>query len=267
MKKRALLLTIIIAILFSLIYFSYNHFVRKDNLIVNKTETKLEDSNDFYKISISYPNEKRDNEKVIQKYAEYKFNEKKDLWRVDGEDYNQRKEMLKNFPDSANFLFEYISDFEIVNSKKLNTTSYIFKNYEYTGGANGITTISTFSFSEDGKMEIENILNLKDDNNDIKLTKIMAKKLSENEKIKDYTEKEMIFQGLGLNCVDGENNFNKEACGSEAFFFGSNFQNFIIKDDGLVFIMNKYQVAAGAAGNPEVYFSWEELKPFLLLNI
>ncbi|MBP6855958.1 MAG: DUF333 domain-containing protein [Candidatus Pacebacteria bacterium] len=223
----------------------------------------LTDKNDFYSISISYPDEPWDSTGVIKQYAEYVFNQKKTEWKIGGQSYTNEQQLAAQFPDRPKMTYEYLSTFEKSTSPKLKTVSYVFTNYEFTGGAHGNTTITTFSFGASGQMKIEDILNFNDNHNDIALTKLTATKLLNDANIKTYTDENMVRDGLGLNCIAANGTFDKVACNRDGFFFPSNFQNFVITDTGLTFIMNRYQVAPYVAGNPKVSFTWEELKPFL----
>jgi hypothetical protein len=74
----------------------------------------------------------------------------------------------------------------------------------------------------------------------------------------------MLQEGLGIAYLkaDGKT-LDKAKCNCDGFFFPSNFQNFVIEDNGIRFIFNKYQIAPGSAGLPEIALDWETLKPYI----
>lgn len=75
-----------------------------------------------------------------------------------------------------------------------------------------------------------------------------------------YNE-QMLPEGLGLAYIKADGSFDKTK--SDGFDFISNFENFVILDEGIKFIFSQYQVAPYAAGMPEVVVGWDELKPYL----
>ncbi|MFO0743452.1 MAG: RsiV family protein [Candidatus Paceibacterota bacterium] len=79
-------------------------------------------------------------------------------------------------------------------------------------------------------------------------------------------QEDMMDNGLGLAFLDKNDNFVQAKCACDGFLYPSNFQNFVVLDEGVKFIMNTYQVGAGALGNPEAIIPWSELKPYLNPN-
>ena len=229
----------------------------------SRTERKaaLTDSTSFYSISVEYPIERRDADNVMRDFVMERFNTKKEEWKTGGEVHLNELKVTAAFPDRANIKYTYDIEFEVFSSKKTNLISYLLTNYEYTGGANGNTTINTFVFSSDKKLvDIQSILDL-ENHNDVELTKLLAETA-----LSDTTLffKDFVYEGLGLSYLkpDGKT-LDKEKCDCDGFFFGSNFQNFIVKDSGIVFYFNKYDIAPGAAGVTSVLLTWEQLKPYL----
>jgi predicted porin len=229
----------------------------------SRTERKvaLTDSTSFYAISVEYPMERRDADNVMHDFVMDKFNTKKEEWKTGGEVHLNELKVTAAFPDRANIKYTYDIEFEAFSSKKTNIISYLFTNYEYTGGANGNTTVNTFAFSSDKKLvDIQSILDF-ENHNDVELTKLLAETA-----LSDTTLffRDFVYDGLGLSYLksDGKT-LDKEKCDCDGFFFGSNFQNFIVKDSGIVFYFNKYDIAPGAAGVTSVLLTWEQLKPYL----
>jgi hypothetical protein len=226
------------------------------------TEKKIEDKNDFYDISVTYPVDSRDKESAVEKFVTYKIDEKKSQWKIGGEAYLEEKKIESDFPDRPKMQYQYSITYKKYESKKFNTVSYLFTVYEFTGGANGNITVNTFTFDGKGAVTIDSVLDF-NDGKDIVLSRVLAETLIKSEG--ENASKDMVNDGLGLSYLkaDGKT-FDAQKCGCDGFFFGSNFQNFVIEDEGLRFIFNKYQVAPGASGLPEVVLPWNALKTFIV---
>ncbi len=226
----------------------------------------LADSNDFYNIKINLPQEEWDYTNKINEWADYIFADRQEAWSLDGEIYQLEQEINKDFPERAEIKYELAVNYDLNFASDYQTRSYRFHVYEYTGGANGRETINSYSFNEAGLVSIEDILLLAYNNNDITLSEMMRTKILADPLLKDYTNKEMVDQGLGLNCLNADKTFNTLACQLDGYFYGANLMNFSIRNSGLTFTFNEYEVAAGAVGTPSIFFGWEELEPFLNPN-
>jgi hypothetical protein len=266
MKKSSSIFIIFLIIIFSSIYFLFKH---KDTLLpvtmVSQTpqiqEKKIVDKNDFYDIEITYPEDVLDKAHTIESFVTYQVTQKKDQWKIGGDAYNEEKKIEKDFPDKPKAQYQFYITYKKYESKKWNTVSYVFTTFEFTGGANGNSTVNTFTFSKDGTLAIDSILNF-NNNNDIALTRLLANILLKREN----ASSDMVNDGLGLSFLkaDGKT-FDAKKCGCDGFFFPSNFQNFVVEDGGLRFLFNKYQVSPGVEGIPEIVMSYDMLKPYLLL--
>lgn len=234
-----------------------------DPLSVPAQAVTLKDENDFYTISVTYPVEAWDKSETLRQFAENLFKEKQELWRIGGEAHQAELKLSAEFPDKSKPHYEFLLTYSSSTSEKLKTNTYVFSGYEATGGANGNLIVNTFTFDENGEVKIEDIIDFNTEGNDIALTKILAKKIASDEALSAYTSEELINEGLGLDCLDEDGVFDAEACQADGFFFPSNFMRFVPQDGGLVFIMDKYMVAAGVANTPQFLFSWEELSPYL----
>lgn len=233
----------------------------KDSKKVN-----IVDKNSFYNIEAAYSADPLDRDSKMKEYVEAVVAKRKDEWKIGGKIYNEEqklaKEFAKDFPDIERGGYEMNIDYTRVFSKKMNTVTYIYNNYEFTGGAHGSTEVATFTFNKDGIVMIDKMLNMSS-NNDIAISKIIAKKLPAI--LGEYTDTQMINDGLGLSNLKADGvTLDKAKCNCDGFFFGSNLQNFKVTDSGIVFIMGQYQVAPYVAGMPEVLLTWEDLKDYLI---
>lgn len=218
--------------------------------------------NDFYSIYARYVNDEKDTKKEVESFIKNLVSTKQSEWKIGGVMYNGEQQVNKDFPDRTPTKYSLNISYNKSDSQKLGTISYVYNTYEFTGGAHGNTDVNTFSFKENKKVNIDNILNL-ENKNDIEISKLIAQKILNNQDLKDYTSKDTVYDGLGLNYLNAKGEFDKAKCDCDGFFYGSNLKNFIVTDSGLTFIMDKYQVAAGAAGNPEIVLTWSELSGFI----
>lgn len=231
----------------------------------NETVVVVEDSTDFYTITASYPAISLDTGNVIEQFINNKLTDQKELWKVGGVAYTEEMTLRKEFPERTNMKYSYSITYDKFSSEKYQTTSFLFNEYTFNGGANGNTVVYTFTFDKNGKrLDIAAVLDL-NNNNDIKLSKILAEEALKNDTIQ--FDKEMLYNGLGLSYLKADGvTLDKEKCKCDGYFFGSNLQNFIIKDTGITFIFSRGQIAAGAVGTPEINISWDKLSPFLMPN-
>lgn len=225
-----------------------------------ETEVNLKDANDFYSISAKYPVEKKDTNEDMKKFVEYVVKQKQEEWKIGGELYLAEKDIEKNFPDRSKMQYQLDISYTFSKSNMFNLTTYVFTLYEYTGGAHGGTNLATFTFGKNGRIAIEDILDI-NDNKDIEISRLIEKKLVSV--LGDSSSPETINEGLGLAYLREDNTIDLAKCNCDGYFFGSNLQNFVVTDNGIRFIMYQYQVAPYSAGMPEVTLSFEELKPYL----
>jgi hypothetical protein len=52
-------------------------------------------------------------------------------------------------------------------------------------------------------------------------------------------------------------------CKCDAFFFGSNLQCYVIRNEGIGFVFGKYVVGPGSSQTPEILLDWKTLAPFI----
>ncbi len=226
---------------------------------------KIEDITSFYTITAKFPLDTRDTLNVVEEYVEHLVAQKQEEWRIGGEAYTAEQQVSTDFPDRPAMIYELNINYKSFASERFQTVSYLLGSYEFTGGAHGLTIPATFTFGSQGRIAIEDIIDFVSNRNDILLTRLLAQKALAQ--LGDMTNKTMVDGGLGLAYLASDGiTFNRDACRCDGFFFPSNFQNFIIEDDGIVFVMNQYQVAPYAVGMPEILFTWDELGPFLNLE-
>lgn len=276
MKKNQIILLVLLIIALGALTFSLWKVFKnpnKENVVptatstvattstpLNLEEKKVTDNNEFYEISAKYPIDSRDTAKDVETFVLYKVKEKQQDWKIGGEIYNEEKAITKLYPDRAKMV--YIYDISYTAYESRGTVSYVFTTYEFTGGAHGNSVVNTFTFNDEGKVEIEDILNLSENNNDIKLSRILAKEIERSQG--DMFIEDMMMDGLGLAYLKADGvTLDKEKCNCDGFFFGSNFQNFYLTDEGITFLFNQYQVAPGASGIVKATLDWETLKPYL----
>ncbi len=233
---------------------------KSDTVPVTVTDEAIEASTDFYTISAKYPVEPRDTKGEMRTYVEYMVNEAREAWKDGGEIAEAERELSRMYPDRPAPRYELDIGYSVRESPKLDTRTYVFQHYQFTGGAHGNTTLATFTFGPNGKVAVEDILNF-DNGMDIELTKELARTLSAT--LATSTTLDAIYDGLGLSYLNPDGSFNREKCQCDGFFFPSNFQNFVVTDTGLTFIMGQYQVAPYVVGMPEASFTWRELTPYL----
>lgn len=227
------------------------------------TEKKavLADSTDFFTLHVEFPEDIRDSALIMQAFSHQLFKEKQEEWKVGGEMYLEEQKINAEFPDRAAMRYVLHQDFEKFEDDSLKTVSYLFSTYEYTGGANGNVYCRTFVFTNDKKVvDIQDILDFSN-YQDIALTKILAAKALSDTTLffKDFVE-----SGLGITYLKDDGvTLDQAKCQCDGFFFGSNFQNFVLGKEGITFYFPKYGIAPGVAGITKVHLTWAELKPYL----
>ena len=155
---------------------------------------------------------------------------------------------------------EYQINYTVVTSDSSKTVSYLMNEYENTGGASGNQKVTSFSFRNNQLLDIQKILNFSG-NNDIKLTRLLAEKAS-----KDTItfSSSMYNESFGLNFLQKDGvTLDKAKCKCDGFFFGSNLQCYVIRNEGIGFVFGKYVVGPGSSQTPEILLDWKTLEPFL----
>jgi hypothetical protein len=205
-----------------------------------KADVVVSDATDFYEIYATYPSEMRDKNSVMEKAIIDIVKLKQKEWKTGGDLYNEEQKLKVQYPDRPSVKYELNIQYDKYESQSKGTVSYVFKMYEFTGGAHGNTGLSTYTYDDKGLIYADKFLNLNDDNSRA-LTSLLKEKLIAS--LKDLYNPEMLNSGL-----------------SDIY---KNFDNFVVLDEGIKFIFGQYQVAPYAAGQPEVLMGWEELEIFI----
>jgi hypothetical protein len=201
------------------------------------------DSTANYLIKVNYPAEPQDKEEVMKKWVDLKLSDKKFEW--------------KNLTTPRN---EYQINYSVVQSDSSQTVSYLMNEYENTGGASGNQKVTSFSFRNNQLMDIQGILNFSN-GNDLQLTKLLAAKAATDSNTFSVA---MLNESFGLNFLkkDGRS-LDTAKCKCDAFFFGSNLQCYVIRNEGIGFVFGKYVVGPGSSQTPEILLDWKTLAPFI----
>ncbi len=114
--------------------------------------------------------------------------------------------------------------------------------YEYAGGAHGIygSGGSVFQLNENRYLQLNDLFYEADS---LKLREVFTKKLENTVGMKE-----------GENLVEDYYYWIEELDPTE---------NFIIKEDGMHFIYTVYEIASYASGETDLFFPYDELKPYL----
>jgi hypothetical protein len=236
---------------------------------VAATSTVFTETNEFYDISAVTPIEPRDTNGLMKTFVDQILAARKEEWKIGGPAYMEEKKLTEQFPDRA--MTQYVLDisYKTFESKLKDTKTYVFNNYESTGGAHGNSGLITYAFGPKGYMTIEDVLDFAKEGDDVTLTRLLRPKILKelarmsDVKVSEYIDTNMLDEGLGLAFLDKDGKFNTKKCNCDGFLFASNFQNFVITDEGIRFIFGQYQVAPYVFGMPEVTMSWDELSDFL----
>ncbi len=223
----------------------------------------ITDSTDFYDISVVYPVDARDTDKVIENFVRDLVEETQQAWRVGGEMYQAEAAVTAEFPDRTPVRYLLDVSYSSTSNTQLDTTSYVLTISEMTGGANSNVAVATFTFGPNGQVAIEDVIDLASGTNAITLSRALATAAKEqNPSLVAATAQ--LEEGLGIAFLKADGvTFDPVACACDGFFFGSNFQNFSITDTGITFTFSKYAIAPGVAMTPSISLSWQELAPYL----
>lgn len=221
-------------------------------------------SSDFYHILVEYPIEQWDYDDHLKNYIDETVAFYRRDWTAGGMHYEDEMLEREMHPEREYPKHELNIRFEKFSSDKLNTHSYLYYTYIYTGGANGVTTVHSFNFNTNGLISQSDIFQL-NKKQEIQLTRLLAQKAAS---MPDVFDKKMVWQGLGLNFLkpDGLNVDSAKIQGTD-FRFSDNFKNFIIGDEGIHFYFDKYKLSSGNTGTPSIQLDWQQLSPFINNNL
>lgn len=228
--------------------------------IENKT---LSYNSEFYNISAEYPVEQWDYSGDLKDFVDETVAYYRRDWSAGGMHYEDEMLDRELNPKRDQSKFEMNIRFEKFTSYERKIHSYLFYTYVFTGGANGMSTVTSFNFDENGLITPDVFFRM-NDRKEILLTRLLAEKALT---MPDVFNKQSVRKGLGLIYLkpDGltadSTRFNRRI-----FQFKSNYETFIISDDGVHFYYDKYRLTPGAAGNPSIFLNWQQLTPFVNKN-
>jgi hypothetical protein len=253
MKKKILFIAVILA------FIGLAFFLNKN--IIEKFDYDF--SNSFSNIKGNYPKDLNDKNEVMKNDVISSANEVKEIWKVGGEFYNQMQALRKENPEMPEIHPEFMTDYSTSTSKILSINNYLISKYIFEGGANGLNLLSAYSFSKNGQVKLEDILNV-GSGNDISLSKMLQEKLIIT--LGQNADKDTISEGLGLSYLTPQGKLDKVKCACESYNFGTNLSVFEVLDEGMKFTFQQYQVGPRTLGTPSVLLTWSELDKFLNPN-
>ncbi len=259
-SHQAIIASIIIA-LCVLVYISKKEKqIDIPQTVATTTDIIVNESTDFYTIKAEIPSEPLDTKKIMQSDMMNIINAKREEWKTGGALYLEEQNIKAKYPDRPYIKYELNIQYDKFESKEKGMVTYVFKNYEFTGGAHGGTGLSMYTFGPNGQVAIDDIIDFKTKKgNALALTLILRDRLKAS--LGELYNEEMLDGGLGLQFVDKKAKPEDVILG--AFNFKTNFEHFVVLDEGIRFIFGQYQVAPYAAGMPDVMLKWEELGPYL----
>lgn len=274
MKKKAFLITLSIFITAVIvIILAYGAKLLKESFIEPTYDTvTIERSSDFYEIKAEYPRESLDKDNIMKTYVTNLVEERMTDWEVGGEIYNAEQAVAQEFPDRPKMVYTLNILYQKFNSSDLDTVSYLFIVEEYTGGANGIINVQTFTFDSNGLVEVEDVLNLAGETinpeglvvyNDLALSKLIFEQTTKNEEL--FPNSEITQEGLGLAYLKDDGvSLDLEKCHCDGWFYGANLQNFVLTNEGISFFYGKCDITICASGVVQVSLDWKTLAPYLV---
>lgn len=159
----------------------------------------------------------------------------------------QENNFLNSLQDYEDILNEkYRAHLNIpLETEKVSSNIYnlIFESYSFSGGANGLNRIKSFTINleEDKIYRLDEIMHVNDENFQIELQSLIETRVNENETLSSYVDQNSLNEAIkSLNQLEWS--INKEA---------------------FTIYFDEYEIAAGAAGAIEIHIPIEELKAFI----
>lgn len=259
-KRVYVLYPLVIVVLVLVVYACLEKESRKEYQAIPIESRTNSFSSDFYHVLVEYPIEQWDYQDNLKRYVDETVAFYRRDWTAGGMHYEDEMLAREQNPEREYPKFELNIRYEKFSSNKLNTHSYLYYTYIYTGGANGMTTVHSLNFNNNGLLGLTDVFQL-NKKQEIQLTRLLAQKAAS---MPDVFDKKIVWQGLGLNFLkpDGLNVDSTKLKGTN-FQFSDNFKNFIIGDEGVHFYFDKYKISSGDAGTPSVHLDWQQLTPFI----
>lgn len=208
----------------------------KGNSCLVITDKKVQSESEFLKVNIKYPilsvkesyknDFKSDNIKKVNEDITSTINNFKNNIEVASKEYEKNKDNT-----GMKYQYEAFVDYNYVYNKD-SIVSIPITMYEFTGGAHGFTTLTSFNY------DIK-------EGNKIKLSDLFSEGCNYKEIINGHIAKEI----------------NKDKSiyfsGEEGFKGISDNQTFYIEEDGIVIYFGLYEIAPYSSGIPKFKISWE----------
>jgi hypothetical protein len=196
-------------------------------------------STENYEISAVYPVETRDADSAMAQFVNESV-------RTSEKNWSQPDAV---FPGMKNTLD---ISYDVMKSQELNTVSYIFRVYEFTGGAHGNTALRVFTFdNQGGEIVPTGILRDGFQTSPDFIKSVVRPRLVAALEIQDDLDSQLMMdQGLCLSADSTD-------C------IGSIINNIIPTDSGLDIVFDTYQVAPYVVGQPTITIPWAELATYL----
>jgi len=216
---------------------------------------------DFYHISVEYPIEQWDYDGDIKQFVDDVVSYYKRDWSPGGFYYEKEMSFRGGIRDKKQYpKQELVIRYEKFFSPRIDIHAYLFTIYVYTGGANGMSTVATFNFNQNGLIRSDEAMNLSP-RKEVQLAKLIAATALKD---RERFQKDFVYEGLGLNYLYADGiTPNAELMGRNNFQFSSVYQNFLLTDEGVRFCFDKYKIAAGAVGTPSILLTWDQMNPFV----
>ncbi len=213
----------------------------KSDLITAK---KIQSKNDFLEINITYPVisglTNADFQEQLNYFIEKQVTKAKDDIERQAEEYYQ--EAQKNGWEIRPYQLFIEYDLKTNNEDYL---SFTLTYYTYTAGANGMTVVSCINIDKKANMPIH-LQDLFPEGADYK-TRINTE-IAKQIELRSQDKEEMFFEGdMGFKSI-------------------SDTQDFYLKDNDIVIVFSKYEIAPGAMGIPEFAIDLAELKDSLTVK-
>ncbi|CEO35673.1 copper amine oxidase domain-containing protein [[Clostridium] sordellii] len=244
---KSLRKVIYIALIFTVIGTSFlyaNDNSVNDCLFIK--DMKIEQENEFIKVSIKYPvlsikdncknDTYRDNIERINKDISNTITNFSDRIKKEAIEYKENNKKGK-----YKYKYEAYVDYDIGYNKN-NIISIPITMYEFTGGAHGFTTLKPFNY------------NLK---------------TGEPIKLKDMFKDDVDYKDIINKHINKEIDKNKDIYfqGEDGFKGISDNQTFYIDNDGIVVYFGLYDIAPYSTGIPKFKLTWDEIGKYLNKSI
>lgn len=222
----------------------------------------IQDSTDFYRLYAHVPAAPPDRQNAIETFIKAEVASHRNDWSPGGTEYEAAQADHRQNPDFPLIKYEYSLEPRKPAGPVKGATSYVLDIYEYLGGAHGDGRVQTFTFTQTGLIRITDLLNLSGVNA-VSINRLLADKATDPKSETPF-ERQQVSEGLGLAYLqpDGRT-LDTAACHCEADVFRNTLNTFSVSNQGITFYIEKYRIAAGAAGVPELLLTWQQLAPYL----